>query len=80
MQCLASATIIATLVIEVCKNIALPFALVLAFCLSFVLALPFALAIVCLHVLLGYLGLDFMSFLWLYAQLELFRHGFCFGD
>ena len=49
MQLLASATIIANFGNEVCTNIALPFALVLAFSL----ALPFALFIVCLHVPLG---------------------------
>ena len=56
-QHLASATIIANFFIEVCKNMALPFGLVSAFCIAFVLALPFALAIICLYVLLALLGL-----------------------
>ena len=63
MQHLASPTIIATLVIEIRTNLALPFALVLvlalclAFVLAFVLAFPFALALVCLRFILGFVGL-----------------------
>ena len=57
MQHLASATVIAALVIEVRTDLAFPLALVLAFSLAFVLAFPFALALVCLRFLLGLFGL-----------------------
>ena len=57
MQHLASATVIAALVIEVQTDLAFPLALVLAFSLAFVLAFSLALALVSVGVFLCLLGL-----------------------
>ena len=55
MQHLASATVVAGLVIEVPTDLALSLGLVLAFSLAFVLAFRFALALICLRFLLDIL-------------------------